>query len=64
LFVFFPIAAIWINEAGRVVDSHLARPFRPLYLPQGPARYILEGPPSLLDDFHPGDTVRFEFLSD
>jgi uncharacterized membrane protein (UPF0127 family) len=62
-FVFFPIAAIWIDEAGRVVDTRLAKPFRPLYVPQGPARYILEGPPSLLDVFHPGDKVRFDFLS-
>jgi uncharacterized membrane protein (UPF0127 family) len=62
-FVFFPIAAIWIDGAGRVVDSQLARPFRPLYVPQAPARYILEGPPSLLDVFHRGDKVRFDFLS-
>jgi uncharacterized membrane protein (UPF0127 family) len=62
-FVFFPIAAIWIDETGRVVDRQLARPFRPLYVPRGPARYILEGPPGLLDVFEPGDKVRFEFLS-
>jgi uncharacterized membrane protein (UPF0127 family) len=61
-FVFSSIAAIWIDEAGRVVDGKLAKPFRPLYVPQGPARYILEGPPGLLDVFHTGDKVRFDFL--
>jgi len=61
-FVFCPIAAIWINKAGSVVDSRLAKPFRPLYLPQGPARYILEGPPGLLDIIQPGDRVHFDFL--
>ena len=61
-FVFCPIAAIWINEAGWVIDSRLAKPFRPLYVPSGPARYILEGPPGLLEIVQPGDRVNFDFL--
>jgi uncharacterized membrane protein (UPF0127 family) len=60
-FVFFPIAAIWVDESGKVVDAQLARPFRPLYVPKAAARYILEGPPSLLDTIQAGDRVRFEF---
>jgi len=62
MFVFMPIAAIWINSAGLVVDSKLARPFRLAYVPRAPARYVLEGPPELLDLFHLGDQVRFEPL--
>ncbi len=34
LFVFFPIAAIWLDRTGRVVDAVLARPFRPFYAPR------------------------------
>jgi uncharacterized membrane protein (UPF0127 family) len=62
MFVFFPIAAIWINSTGKVVDCRLARPFRPVYIPRAPARYVLEGPPELLQLLHPGDQVRFDPL--
>ncbi len=57
-FVFFPIAAIWLDEDGYVVDTRLARPFFPLYIPRAPARDVLEGPPSLLDQVHIGDKLR------
>lgn len=60
MFVFFPIAAIWINRAGIVVDCQIAKPFRPVYVAQAPARYVLEGPPDLLKLFQPGDRVQFE----
>ncbi len=46
-FVFFPIAAIWLDEAGRVVHAVEARPFR-IYIPARPARYLIEGPTALL----------------
>jgi uncharacterized membrane protein (UPF0127 family) len=59
LFVFFPIAAIWLDPDGRVVDARLARPFRPLYVPRAPARDVLEGPPALLEQVQIGDTLRF-----
>ncbi len=60
MFVFCPIAAIWINSAGEVIECRLAKPFRPYYSARAPARYVLEGPPALLDAFRPGDRVRFE----
>lgn len=59
LFVFFPIAAIWLDQNGRVVDARLARPFRPLYVPRAPARDVLEGPPALLEQVQMGDQLRF-----
>jgi uncharacterized membrane protein (UPF0127 family) len=62
MFVFFPIAAIWINSSGEVVDSRLAKPFRPVYIPRAPARYVLEGPPELLQLLRPGDQVQFDPL--
>jgi len=59
-FVFFPIAVIWLDKNGKIVDTMLARPFRPFYAPRAPARDVLEGPPSLLEKVEIGDRVRFE----
>jgi len=58
-FVFFPIAAAWLDGDGRVVDIRLACPFRPLYVPRAPARDVLEGPPELLERVRIGDQLRF-----
>ena len=58
LFVFFPIAAIWLDGSGRVVDARLARPFWPWYLPRASARDVLEGPPELLARISIGESVR------
>ena len=58
-FVFFPIAAVWLDGGGRVVDVRMARPFRPLYVPSAPARDVLEGPPGLLERVRIGDQLRF-----
>lgn len=58
-FVFFPIAAIWLDRSGRVVDTKLARPFRPLYVPRAPAQNVLEAPPALLERVSIGDQLRF-----
>jgi uncharacterized membrane protein (UPF0127 family) len=58
-FVFVPIAAIWVDRTGRVVDAQLARPFRPLYVPRASARDVLEGPPTLLERVQIGDQLRF-----
>ena len=57
-FVFFPIAAIWLDQDGHVVDVQLARPFRPLYVPRAPAQDVLEGPPALLEHVRIGDQLR------
>lgn len=59
-FVPFPIAVVWINDAGRVVDKALALPGRPFYAPRAPARYSLETHPAGLDRFSIGDEVVFE----
>jgi len=59
LFVFFPIAVVWLDEEGRVVDRCLARPFRPLYVPRAAARDVLEGPPALLERIALGDVLHF-----
>jgi uncharacterized membrane protein (UPF0127 family) len=57
--VFFPIAVIWLDRNGRVVDARLAHPFRPFCAPCVPARDVLEGPPTLLERVDVGDQLRF-----
>lgn len=58
--VFFDLGIIWINETEVVVDTCLARRWRPAYIPKKPARYILEIHPDRLSEFTVGDQVRFE----
>lgn len=58
-FVFFPIAAVWINHQGRVTSAQLARPWRPYYASHEPARYVLEASPDLLSRIVVGDEVEF-----
>jgi hypothetical protein len=60
-FVPFPIAVVWINTAGRVVDKRLAHPWRPFYAPCEPARYTLETHPEFLAQITIGDEVDFQF---
>ena len=59
-FVFFPIAVIWLRKDGRVVDTVLARPFRPYYAPSGPAKYFIEGPPFLMESIKIGERLTFQ----
>lgn len=56
--VFFPLGVVWIDAAKWVVDYTLARPWR-VYMPKAPARYVLEGPPSMLEAITEGDALEF-----
>lgn len=58
-FVFFPIAAVWINGQGRVTGAQLAKPWRPYYASPQPARYVLETSPDFLSLIAVGDEVDF-----
>ncbi len=58
-FVFFPIGVLWLDKDNRIVDTVLARPFRPLYVPKGPAISLLECQPAVLDRVEVGDKIRF-----
>jgi len=60
LFVWMDLAVIWINDGGDVVDTCLAKSWRPAYFPKAPARYILEINPERLGDFQVGDKVKFK----
>lgn len=59
-FVSFPIAAVWIDSAGRVADKALARPWRPYYAPRAPARYVLETAPEFLQQVTIDDVLVLE----
>ena len=59
-FVFMDLAVIWINSGQVVVDTVLARSWRPAYAPRQPARYILEIHPDRLEQFKTGDVIEFK----
>jgi uncharacterized membrane protein (UPF0127 family) len=59
-FVPFDIAAIWLDENYRVVHQVRAKSWRPYYASPQAARYVLEGPPALLDQIAIGDQLSFE----
>lgn len=59
LFVFFNLAVIWVNDAGQIVDTTLAKAWRLSYAPQAPARYAVEGHPNLLQQVKTGDHIQF-----
>ncbi len=59
MFVFFPIALVWLNGQRRVVDACLAKPFGPWYAPGRAARYLIEGSPELLGRIHLGDELEW-----
>ena len=60
MFVWFDLAVIWINSAGEVVDTILAKQWKPAYFPQKPARYVLEIAPERLSEFQIGDRILLE----
>lgn len=54
------LAVFWLDSEGFIVDRCLAKPWRPLYLPEKPARYVLELSAERMDDFNVGEKVTFE----
>jgi uncharacterized membrane protein (UPF0127 family) len=60
LFVWLDLAIIWLDARKQVVDVQLARSWRPFYMPDQPARYILEVEPAWLPHFEVGDQIEFE----
>jgi uncharacterized protein len=59
-FMFFSIGVLWLDKSGRVVDKKLAKPWRPMYAPRGPAMYYLEANPDVLERVEIGDRLRFD----
>ena len=59
LFVWTDLAVAWIDSSYTVVDTVLARSWRPFYASSKPARYVLEIHPSRLGEFQVGHKVEF-----
>jgi uncharacterized membrane protein (UPF0127 family) len=60
LFMKFDIATVWINSKNIVVDVKLARKWYPIYIPQAPARFVLETHPIHMSHFKTGDLVEMK----
>ena len=60
LFMFFAIAAVWMDNEGVVVDKKLAKPWRPVYAPAKAARYLIEARPVVLERVNVGDRLTFD----
>jgi uncharacterized membrane protein (UPF0127 family) len=56
----FPIAVAWLDEAGVVVHSALAKPWRPYYASPQKAWYVLEVHPDLLEKIPKGEKLSWE----
>lgn len=54
----FSIGVLWVNSVGVVVDKVVALPWR-VYAPAQPARYIVEGLPTIVDGVSVGDEIEF-----
>jgi uncharacterized membrane protein (UPF0127 family) len=59
LFVFFDLGVIWVNAAGEVVSTVVAKPWRLSYVPPAAARYVIEGQPDLVNRVKIGDHIQF-----
>lgn len=58
-FVPFDLGVVWVNEAGDVVDTVCAKPWRPQYSPAEPASFVIELHPEKLNLVKIGDKVSF-----
>ena len=58
-FVFSSIAVLWLDARKRVVDTALAKPFRPYYAPRRAALYYVECAPEVMSRVHLGDELAF-----
>jgi uncharacterized membrane protein (UPF0127 family) len=59
-FMRFDIAVVWLNPNLEVIDTVLARKWRPYYAPAQPASYILETHLSNLERFQIGDKISLK----
>jgi len=60
-FVWTNLAVAWVNSEYEVVDTALAKAWRPYYGPAKPARYVIEFHPNRHGELRPGDRVAFDY---
>ena len=58
-FMCFDIAVIWIDQNMKVIDTNLAKKWRPYYAPKTSASYTIELHRDRLSDFQVNDQVEF-----
>lgn len=63
-FMLFSIGVVWLDAHGQVVDAQLAKPWRPVYAPRGPAQYFVEANPQILQRVKVGDVLRFDEVAE
>ncbi|NIS79233.1 MAG: hypothetical protein GTO14_03215 [Anaerolineales bacterium] len=56
--VFLPLSVFWIDASEKVVDYTIAQPWR-IYVPQAPARFVLEGLPEIAEQVCVGEVLEF-----
>ena len=59
LFVFFPIAAVYLDSGKRVVDLAVLNPFALNYTPKKPAAFLIELPAGKAKELSLGDKLEF-----
>jgi uncharacterized membrane protein (UPF0127 family) len=59
-FVFMTIGVVWLDAKGVVVDTALAKPWRPYYAPRTKAQYFIEASPEILNKVQIGDRLTFD----
>jgi uncharacterized membrane protein (UPF0127 family) len=60
LFMRFPIGVLWANSDHVIVSKVYAKPWRLIYSPEKPARYVIEVHPEVLNYYQVGDTIIFD----
>jgi uncharacterized membrane protein (UPF0127 family) len=61
-FVWTDLAIAWVNSNNEVVDTALAKAWRPFYAPSKPARYVVEFHPKRHGEFKAGDLISFDHV--
>jgi uncharacterized membrane protein (UPF0127 family) len=61
-FVWTDLAIAWVNSDNEVVDTALARAWRPFYAPSQPARYVIEFHPERHGELRTGDQISFDHV--
>ena len=59
-FVWTDLSIAWVNSDNEVVDTALAKAWRPFYASSKPARYVVEFHPERHGEFKAGDHITFE----
>jgi len=59
-FVWTDLAIAWVNSNNEVVDTTLAKAWRPFYASSKPARYVVEFHPERHGEFQTGDQIVFD----